>query len=221
MSDFINKLFSESRKFNSSLEGTYNIGNLRFVFSTDYSCPGYFSSRLVYITFPGPGRDFSSMCLMEKIQCTEREFLSFDEMRFESDPVYMQEELARLRRLGQLMSADYKDLKARIRHEMRTSSIETMRYLELTKRGSEINALYQMLLPFIAHSYAEIQETLCAIEEIPAWDQALIREYRASTELCLDVLNRIILLENAMCRKYAEKRKPLNGSPVLQFAFRV
>jgi hypothetical protein len=210
----------QPRKWNSSLEGTYNIGDRRFVFSSDFSIPGYFSSRLAFVKFPGPERDFSSMCLMEKIRCAEREFLSFDEMRIESDPEYMREELVRLNRLYCVIFTDYKDLKAFIRHEMNTNPIEASRFLEFTKRGSEINVFYQMLLSFLAHSYAELQETLACIERIPAWDHELIRDYRKSAEACLAVLNKFVLLENIMCKKYKEKRKQISGSPVLQYAFR-
>lgn len=204
MEYFINKLFVRAKNEKCSLDKNLDISDMRFIFSVDYSYENYFTSRLAFIKFFSSTRDFSSMSLMEKIKCSEKELLCFEEGRLESDPEYIRDEIVRFKALYKTIETDYLNTKKNANQQMNSNPIESIWSVEFTKHGFDINEFYTELQLFLKYSYSEIENSLQTIESYPAWDQNLIKDYRNIIENNITVLNKIISLERIMCEKHKE-----------------
>ncbi len=207
MQSFIDEMFTEIKKKSSFYNEDLDISELRFSFSFDFTSKYYFLSRLAFTRFQGLEKDFSKMSWIEKMRCPEIEMVNFEEARLESEPQYMRIEIGRLTTFRNMITKDYNYTKALAQKELDSGFVESGLSCEFTKRGNSIHSLYQRLFHFFTCSYREVERTLRILEDFPAWDQDLVRDYRNVIEYNIYVLNKIITLEEIMCDTKQERTK--------------
>ena len=215
MDYLVEKLFGTAQKRNCIRDYNLDIANYRFTFRAGYSNPDYFVSQLNYICFKDAERVFSIMTLPQKIRCSECELLSFDEARIESDPVYMRNEVRKLQEVYTVIESDYFNFKRVVKNRMSVSVIESVSLFHFTENGCKINALYLRMYQFIKRSYAELEKTLVMLENFQAWDQELLKTYRTEVEQNIQLLEKIVTLENTLAQTTSGHNKKSVGKAIV------